>query len=56
MFVDAATGDITVKKYDNTVYGNKINTGSNIHTIQEVDLTLLFDADMDEQMFRDKIL
>lgn len=41
-------GNISFKRYDGVGFGEAINTGTNIHTIQEVDLTMLFDSEMDE--------
>jgi hypothetical protein len=41
-------GFITVKRYDGTIFGRKIGPGNNSHTIQEVDLTFLFDIESSE--------
>ena len=46
-------GTITVKRYDGSIFGEAINTGSNIHTIQEIDLTVLFDSESNESDFRE---
>ena len=46
------SGYLSLKRYDGTVFGQAINTGTNIHTIQEVDFTLLFDEEMCESDFR----
>ena len=46
-------GTITVKRYDGTIFGEAINTGTNIHTIQEIDLTVLFDSELNEYDFRE---
>lgn len=48
----ADEGKISFKRYDGTVYGVAIDTDTNIHTIQEVDLTMIFDNDMDERKVR----
>lgn len=45
-------GYITFERYDGKIFGRSINIGTNIHTIQEVDLTMLFDDEMDEYDFR----
>ena len=39
---------LSLRKYDGTALGKAINTGTNLHTIQEVDLTMLFDSELDE--------
>lgn len=44
-------GNLTVKRYDGEVFGKKINTGSNIHTVQELDLVMMFDADMNNKLY-----
>lgn len=49
---NADTGKITIKRYDNTVFGESTNTDTNIHSIQQVDLTMIFDNDMDERDIR----
>ena len=36
-------GELTMKRYDGTLFGKLLNIGNNVHTIQEVDFTLLFD-------------
>lgn len=41
-------GNMTVKSYDGNMYGFPMNCGSNIHTLQEVDLTMLFDNELSE--------
>jgi hypothetical protein len=46
-------GTITIKRYDGTIFGEAINTGTNIHTIQEIDLTVLFDSELNEYDFRE---
>lgn len=45
-------GGITFERYDGKIFGKSINVGTNIHTIQEVDLTMLFDDEMNEYDFR----
>ena len=45
-------GYISFKRYDGAIFGKTIDTGSNVHSIQEVDLTLLFDEEMSEIDFR----
>lgn len=46
------TGKITIKRYDGTIFGESTNTDTNVHTIQQVDLTMIFDNDMDERDIR----
>jgi hypothetical protein len=41
-------GGITFKRYDNKSFGRKIDYRSNAHTIQEIDLTFLFDVEFSE--------
>ncbi len=36
-------GELTLKRYDGTLFGKLLNIDNNVHTIQEVDFTLLFD-------------
>lgn len=48
----SADGYITFERYDGKIFGKSINVGTNIHTIQEVDLTMLFDDEMNEYDFR----
>ena len=36
-------GKLTLKRYDGTLFGKLLNIDNNVHTIQEVDFTLLFD-------------
>lgn len=43
---------LSFKRYDGVSFGESINTGTNIHTIQELDLTMLFDSEMDEYNLR----
>jgi hypothetical protein len=45
-------GDITVKRYDGAIFGRSIDPGTNSHTIQEVDLTFLFDSESSEYEMR----
>jgi hypothetical protein len=45
-------GNITVKRYDGRPIGRVIDQGNNGHTIQEVDLTLLFDTESSEYGLR----
>ena len=42
LYVDE-NGKLTLKRYDGTLFGKLLNIGNNVHTIQEVDFTLLFD-------------
>ena len=46
------SGLLSIKRYDGTIFGQAIDTGTNIHGIQEVDFTLLFDEEMCESNFR----
>ena len=45
-------GRLSFKRYDGVNFGSTINSGTNIHTIQEADLTMLFDSEMDEYALR----
>lgn len=45
-------GTLSFKRYDGVLLGEPINTGTNIHTIQEADFTMLFDSEMDEYALR----
>jgi hypothetical protein len=45
-------GYITVKRYDGAILGRTMDAGTNNHTIQEVDLTFLFDCESSEYDFR----
>ena len=45
-------GTLSFKRYDGVAFGEPIDTGTNIHTIQEADLTMLFDSEMDEYALR----
>jgi hypothetical protein len=47
-------GVITVKRYDGSIFGRSIDKGSNTHTIQEVDLTFLFDLESSEYNIRNE--
>lgn len=42
LYIDE-NGKLTLKRYDGTLFGKLLNIGNNVHTIQEVDFTLLFD-------------
>jgi hypothetical protein len=45
-------GNITIKRYDGTIFGRAIDPGSSNHTLQEVDLTFLFDSESSEYDIR----
>jgi hypothetical protein len=49
-------GDITIKRYDGEIFGRIIDQGTNLHTIQDVDLTFLFDSESSEYDLREEIL
>ena len=51
-FYNEDTGKITIKRYDGTIFGESTNVDTNAHTIQQVDLTMIFDNDMDERAIR----
>ena len=46
------SGLLSIKRYDGTIFGQAIDTGTNVHGIQEVDFTVLFDEEMCESDFR----
>lgn len=46
------SGLLSIKRYDGSIFGQAIDTGTNIHGIQEVDFTVLFDEEMCESDFR----
>jgi hypothetical protein len=45
-------GSLTIKRYDGVIFGKSIDPGTNSHTIQEVDLTFLFDVESSEYDLR----
>jgi hypothetical protein len=49
-------GNITVKRYDGSIFGRPIDPGTNNHTLQEVDLTFLFDCESSEYDIRKEII
>jgi hypothetical protein len=49
-------GSITAKRYDGEVFGRTIDEGSNRHTIQDIDLTFLFDTESSELELREEII
>lgn len=40
---------LSIKRYDGTMFGEVINTGTNLHTVQDVDLTMIFDSEIDNE-------
>lgn len=43
---------LSLKRYDGKLFGEMIDTGTNLHTVQDVDLTMIFDKCMDEYDIR----
>ena len=40
---------LSVKRYDGTMFGEIINTGTNLHTVQDIDLTMIFDSEINNE-------